>query len=248
MASRAGFPEASRVGFIASRVGCQPTWPSPPRVGSVPASRLHLVRHGEVANPEGILYGRLPGYSLSSLGERMAILTAEHLSGEGRPIRRVFASPLERAVESAYPIATAYGLETEVREGLLEASSHLEGGRYQMNLGILAKPAAWRYLVNPIRPSWGEPFRDVSVRVLAEMDAAWESVDDGDVALVTHQLPIWMAHRAVAGKPLFHDPRRRRCALSSVTSFEKTDGTWREVEYFDPGPLLGARAADDGAV
>lgn len=212
------------------------------------ASRLHLVRHGEVANPDGVLYGRLPGFSLSPLGLRMAEAAAAHLEKEARPVRRVFASPLERAVESAGPIASAFGLEVEVRDGLLEASSRLEGGQYQMKLSILAKPAAWRYLVNPMRPSWGEPFRDVAQRVLAEMDAAWESVPEGDVALVTHQLPIWMAHRAVAGKPLFHDPRRRRCALSSITSFEKTATGWREVEYFEPARSLSDRADDVGAV
>lgn len=178
----------------------------------------------------------------------MATAAAAHLLAEGRPVSRVLASPLERAVESAEPIAAAFGVGIEVRETLLEASSRLEGGRYQMNLGILTKPLAWRYLLNPIRPSWGEPFAEVAARVLWEMDEVWESTEAGDAILVTHQLPIWMAHRSVAGRSLAHDPRRRRCALSSITSFEKLGGRWREVSYAEPGKAVRSAGGDVGAV
>jgi broad specificity phosphatase PhoE len=212
----------------------------------VSASRLHLIRHGEVANPDGVLYGRLPGFFLSERGVEMARAAADHLVSSGRRVSRLISSPLERAVQSAEPIAEAYGLEVERRDGLLEAASLLEGGQYRMDLSILGKPAAWRYLVNPMRPSWGEPFKDVARRVVAEMDEVRESVSGGDVVMVSHQLPIWMAHRAVAGQPLFHDPRKRRCSLSSVTSFELRDGRWREVSYVEPS--RGLSATDVGAV
>jgi broad specificity phosphatase PhoE len=214
----------------------------------VSATRLHLVRHGEVHNPTGVLYGRLPGFSLSERGRAMAAAAARSLVEDGRPISRVLSSPLERAVESAEPIAEAFGLEIETTEQVIEASSRLEGGRYQMNLGILAKPLAWRYLVNPMRPSWGEPFVEVAARVLGEMDAVWDETPGGEVAIVSHQLPIWMAHRAVTGRPLFHDPRRRRCTLSSITSFEKVDGSWREVGYSEPASVLTVGGNDVGAV
>ncbi|BDZ45909.1 histidine phosphatase family protein [Naasia aerilata] len=121
------------------------------------ATRLHLVRHGEVANPGKVLYGRLPGFGLSDRGREMAARASEALAELGRPVSRILSSPLERAVESAEPIAQRFGLEIEKREGLIEAMSHLEGGQYSMDLSILGKPAAWRYLVNPLRPSWGSP-------------------------------------------------------------------------------------------
>ncbi|BDI21610.1 histidine phosphatase family protein [Herbiconiux sp. L3-i23] len=210
------------------------------------ASRLHLVRHGEVANPDGLLYGRLPGFTLSAKGVQTARAAADHLVAEGRTVTRVISSPLERAVQSAEPIAAAYRLGIEIREGLLEATSLLEGGQYRMDLSILGKPAAWRYLMNPMRPSWGEPFKDVARRVLTEMDKVRESVASGDVVMVSHQLPIWMAHRAVTGQRLFHDPRKRRCTLSSITSFELAGDRWREVEYAEPARGLGLR--DVGAV
>ncbi|THG30833.1 histidine phosphatase family protein [Naasia lichenicola] len=213
----------------------------------MPASQVHLVRHGEVDNPRGVLYGRLPGFGLSTAGREMAAAAADHLLRSGHRVTRLLSSPLERAVESAEPVAAAFDLEIETRDPLIEAFSRLEGGRYQMNAGILFKPGAWRYLVNPFTPSWGEPFVEVAARMRAEMDFAWRSVDDGDVVIVSHQLPIWMAHRSVAGQSLAHDPRKRRCALSSITSFENRNG-WTEVDYADPASSLRRRKGDVGAV
>jgi len=210
----------------------------------MPAERIHLVRHGEVHNPAGVLYGRLDGFPLSERGRRMADASARWLASNAS-VSRVVSSPLIRARESAQPIAEAFGTDVTIRDGLIEASSKLEGGRFQMNLGILAKPAAWRYLVNPLRPSWGEPFVDVARRMMSELEVARESVDGGDVVLVSHQLPIWMVHRRLRGKPLFHDPRARRCALSSITTVGWDDG-FVELGYVEPAALSGSM--DSGAV
>jgi broad specificity phosphatase PhoE len=78
------------------------------------------------------------------------------------------------------------------------------------------------------------------------MTHAWDAADSGDVVIVSHQLPIWITHLAVAGLPLRHDPRARRCALSSVTSFEMVDGKWTETAYAEPASTAGA--VDVGAV
>ncbi|MFT2706843.1 histidine phosphatase family protein [Clavibacter zhangzhiyongii] len=213
------------------------------------AARVHLVRHGEVDNPDGILYGRLPGFGLTALGRRMAAAAADHVVEAGREVGLLRTSPLQRAVESTAPMESALGLDPERRDGLVEASSRLEGGRFDMSLSILGKPSAWRYLVNPLRPSWGEPFVQVAARMRAELAAAAADAPDGtDAVLVSHQLPIWMAHRSVTGAPLFHDPRKRRCALSSITSFEPTADGFREVSYWAPAPELLAASTDDGAV
>lgn len=209
-------------------------------------SRIHLVRHGEVHNPSGILYGRLPGYHLSELGVSMAALAARELHREGRDIARIISSPLERALESAEPIGQALGLPVHTSDHLIEASSRLEGGQYSVSLRIIGKPRAWRHLVNPFRPSWGEPFTAVSHRMLAAMMDA-KGVD-GDVVMVSHQLPIWLLHRHAIGKPLVHDPRRRRCALSSITTFEWLDDELVEVGYREPAAPLDTRANDVGAV
>lgn len=208
------------------------------------------MRHGEVDNPDGILYGRLPGFGLTALGRRMAGAAADHVVASGREVGLLRSSPLQRALESAAPLEAALGLVAQRRDGILEASSRLEGGRFDVSLKILGKPAAWRYLVNPLRPSWGEPFAQVAARMRAELAAAAADAPDGtDAVLVSHQLPIWMAHRSVAGKPLFHDPRKRRCALSSITSFEPVaGGGFREVGYWAPSAGMLAESTDTGAV
>ena len=206
------------------------------------------MRHGEVFNPERVLYGRLPEFGLSDLGVQMAEAAAAHLVERGRPVARIIASPLQRARESAEPMAAAFGLPVTIDERIIEPTNFFEGKRMRGPGGALRDPRNWPALVNPLRPSWGEPFRSIADRMLAAIDDAWNSVDDGDVVLVSHQLPIWMVHRALAGERLAQDPRNRRCDLSSITTL-----TWQgeglvEVAYANPAARLQAGATDVGAV
>jgi broad specificity phosphatase PhoE len=212
----------------------------------VVASALHLVRHGEVDNPRGVLYGRLPGFGLSELGERMASSAADAL--EDRPVRRIVASPLQRTRESAAPIAKLFGLEIETDGRIIEPTNRFEGQRVRFGPSILRSPRAWPAVTNPFRPSWGEPYVAIAGRMLAAITDAFSSVDDGEVVLVSHQLPIWMVHRALAGEKLYHDPRRRRCALSSITTLERRGTRFVETGYSDPAAALAHGATDRGAV
>lgn len=200
----------------------------------MPERLVHLVRHGEVDNPGGVVYGRLQGFPLSGRGQRLADAAAEHVFESGRAIASLRSSPLLRTRQSAEPFAERLGTEAELRPELIEASSRLEGKDYDVSLAILARPAAWRFLINPLRPSWGEPYTQVRGRMMAEVDAAFAAPGDGDVVLVSHQMPIVMVARTAAGKPLAHDPRRRRCALSSVTTLTKSAGRIVEYGYFAP--------------
>ncbi len=209
------------------------------------------MRHGEVHNPEGVLYGRLPGYVLSERGHRMAQLAAEHLAtgGAERSVVRLAASPLERAQQSAQPWADAFGLELRTEHRIIEPTNSFEGKTFEAS-GALSHPASWPLLRNPFRPSWGEPYTAIAQRVIAAMEDAWaeldESDDDGDIVMVSHQSPIWMAHLRIAGKRLWHDPRSRRCQLSSITSFALVDGRFVEVDYVEPAAAVDA--IDTGAV
>jgi broad specificity phosphatase PhoE len=216
----------------------------------VPADRLHLVRHGEVHNPRRVLYGRLPGFGLSADGRRMARQAAEYVHGSGRPLTALICSPLQRTRESAEPFTELLGIDPVVDDRVIEPTNVFEGRRMRQ---ALANPWNWRHLAKPDLPSWGEPYANVVERMTAAMDDAWESVPEGDVVIVSHQLPIWITHLSVAGLPLRHDPRRRRCALSSVTSFERRDGArhgverrWVEVAYAEPARTDDA--VDVGAV
>ena len=209
----------------------------------MPADRLHLVRHGEVHNPGRVLYGRLPEFRLSIDGRQMAKQAAEYVHALERPVGALVSSPLQRARESAEPFTHLFGIEPVIDDRVIEPTNVFEGRRMKR---ALMNPLNWRHLRRPAVPSWGEPYARVVARMDAAMTDAWTRVDSGDVVIVSHQLPIWITHLAVAGRPLKHDPRTRRCALSSVTSFEKRGHRWVEVGYAEPAATSGA--VDVGAV
>jgi len=212
----------------------------------VPAELVHLVRHGEVENPTGILYGRLPGYALSERGQRMAALAAAAL--DGRELSALVASPLQRTRESAQPWAAAFGLPVTLDERIIEPWNVFEGARMRE---AIRRPSNWKHLLRPRVPSWGEPYTQVRDRMLAAMDEAWHEADGGEVVLVSHQMPIWTTTLAVAGRALHHDPRRRRTSLSSITTFRRDAGSpsgWVEVGYQEPAAGLLGEAIDTGAV
>jgi broad specificity phosphatase PhoE len=212
----------------------------------VPADLIHLVRHGEVFNPEGILYGRIPGYHLSELGERMAAAAADSLVG--RPVTALYASPLQRAQESAAPWAKRFGLEITTEDRIIEPWNKFEGGRFEFGPGVLLKPRVWPWVINPLKPSWGEPFVSVESRMLAAVADAWAAADGGEVVMVSHQMPIVMVARSVKKMKLHHDPRKRRCNLSSITTLRRDGDRFIEVGYQEPAGDLLAASVDFGAV
>jgi broad specificity phosphatase PhoE len=178
----------------------------------------------------------------------MAQAAADDLLSRSRPVGALIASPLQRAQQSSDPVARVFGLEARLDDRVIEPENRFEGKRMSGRDGALRDIRNWAYLVNPWEPSWGEPFSSIVTRMLHAMNDAWESTDGGDAVIVSHQLPIWMVHRRVAGKSLSHDPRRRRCALSSITTFERRGSRFVEVEYRDPAAGLAVQATDVGAV
>lgn len=214
---------------------------------AMPAFRLHLVRHGEVFNPEGVLYERIDGFELSETGHQMATAAASELASQGRQVTRLLASPLTRTQQSAAPMAQAFGLKIETEPRVIEPWNKFKG----LAMGpkaLLKRPALLLSLYNPGRPSWGEPFVEIANRMIDATLEAWQDTPEGDVVIVSHQLPIWMLYRSSEGLKLPHDPRQRRCSLSSITSFEVIDGRLKAVEYLEPGLSLAANAVDGGAV
>lgn len=209
----------------------------------MPADLVHLVRHGEVHNPTRVLYGRLPGFGLSELGHQMAKLAADSLAG--RPVASVIASPLQRTQESAAPWAERFGHEVQLDDRLIEPANRFEGTNVRRGL---RDPRNWPYLAWPWRPSWGEAFVSIRARMMAAVAQAYAEADGGEVVLVSHQLPIWMVARTVARKPLAHDPRARRCSLSSITTLAWRDGAFVEVDYQEPAAELLTQSIDLGAV
>jgi broad specificity phosphatase PhoE len=193
---------------------------------------VHLMRHGEVDNPTGVLYGRLPGYHLSGLGRKMAERVAEHLAT--RDVTHVVASPLERAQETATPIAKAHGLDLATDERLIEADNVFQGKTFGVGDGALRRPENWKHLVNPLKPSWGEPYIDQVVRMMGALNAAKDQARGHEAVLVSHQLPIWIVRSYVEKRRLWHDPRKRQCTLASLTTFTYQGDKIVSVGYAEP--------------
>ena len=197
---------------------------------------VHLLRHGEVHNPEGVLYGRLEDYHLSDLGREMADRAAEYLSD--RDLTAVFASPLERAQETAGPIAASHSLEIITNDDLIEAANVFEGQRVSVGDGVLKKPSTWRHLYNPLKPSWGKPYDDVAARMRAAIATARREAAGHEAVCVSHQLPIWVARLDAEQRRFAHDPRKRQCALASLTSLTFSGDRLVSITYTEPAADL----------
>ena len=205
------------------------------RQSQTPDTVVHLLRHGEVHNPEGVLYGRRDGYHLSELGRQMADTVAEALAG--RDITHVRSSPLERARETAAPTARSHGVDVVTDERVIESTNVFEGRRFGAD-HVLRKPSAWRHLWNPLRPSWGEPYKQVVARMMSAVHDARLEATGHEAVIVSHQLPIWVTRLHVERRSFLHDPRRRQCTLCSVTSFHFVGDAITQVSYSEPAGHL----------
>jgi len=203
---------------------------------------VHLLRHGEVRNPSGILYGRLPDYHLSELGLRMAERAAGFFAG--RDVTHLVSSPLERAQETAAVTAAALDLDVHEDERVIEAGNQFEGKPFGVGDGVLWHPLVWWRLRNPFRPSWGEPYAAIAHRMQAAAGAARAAARGHEAVLVSHQLPVWIARCAAEGRRFVHDPRRRQCALASVTSITYAGDVVELVAYTEPAADLFGPADD----
>ena len=201
------------------------------------SSTVHVIRHGEVENPQKILSGRQPGWTLSQRGHQMAEVLGEW--SKAIDLGALHVSPLQRAQETAAPIARAHSIAIHTDERLIEAANIFEGKPFGIGDGVLKHPSAWRYLYNPFKPSWGEPYEEQIARMLAAIFDANKAAQGRDAIVVSHQLPIWILRSAVEGRRLIHDPRKRECSLASVTSFHfDSEGLIENTSYSEPAKHL----------
>jgi len=193
---------------------------------------VHLLRHGQVENPRNIIYGRQPGWRLSERGHEMAKAVAQW--SRELSLGAIHASPLQRAHQTAEPIASLHGLEIRTDENLIEAENLFEGKPFDVSEAI-KHPATWRHLWNPWRPSWGEPYKEQVSRMSKAVDDARLAADGRDALVVSHQLPIWIMRLSIEGKSFPHDPRKRQCTLASVTSIHfDQNGKVLGLTYSEP--------------
>jgi broad specificity phosphatase PhoE len=168
----------------------------------------------------------------------MAKAAAKALAG--RDVVRVVASPLERAIQTAEPIAAEFGRPIDTDDRLIESTNFFEGKRVSVGDGALRDPRNWWVLRDPFEPSWGEPYTQIAVRMHAALQAAREAAEGHEAVLVSHQLPVWTLRRFMEHKRLWHDPRRRQCALASLTSFHFDGATLSGIGYSEPAAHLVA--------
>ncbi len=197
---------------------------------------VHLMRHGEVHNPDGVLYGRLPEYFLSELGHQMAAAAADFLSKN--EIVHLVASPLERAQQTAEPLSKILEVPITTDDRVIEADNLFEGRTFGVGDGALKRPANWWKLRNPFRPSWGEPYAEIAQRMRAAIVDAREAARGHEAVIVSHQLPVWIARRSFEGKTFVHDPRKRECALASLTSLTFDRDHFDGFTYSEPAGHL----------
>jgi broad specificity phosphatase PhoE len=206
---------------------------------------VHLLRHGEVYNPTKVLYGRLPGFRLSEDGRQMALNAAIHLAG--RDVTYLVSSPLQRAQETAAPLAAEFGLPIATDERLIEAANAFQGKRVTGEGGVLKQPSSWLLYRNPFKPSWGEPYDQVARRMFAAALRARDQAEGHEAVCVSHQLPIVCLRRFAEGQRLWHDPRKRQCSLGSITSLVFAGDDIVEVGYAEPSGATPNDLADQHA-
>lgn len=201
---------------------------------------VHLVRHGEVHNPGGVLYGRMPGFHLSELGRAMARQTGAWLAE--RDVTHLVSSPLERAQETIEPLAEALHLPVTIDERVIEAGNDFEGLTVGKKPAQLLRPRFWPKLINPTKPSWGEPYVEIAARMRAAVEDARVAAEGHEAVIVSHQLPVWIARESYEEHRLWHDPRKRQCTLASITSVTFRGDHLISIGYVEPSADLLARS------
>ena len=193
---------------------------------------VHLVRHGEVENPKGVIYGRMPGYHLSERGRKQAEAAADRLADADLGV--LWASPLERAQETAQAIGSRHpGIEIVTDERIIESGTTVEGvGRSAM--AFLRSPRHWWHFRNPWGPSWGESFNDIRARMMAAIEDAVEQAGGKEVAVVSHQTPVLVARLALARRRVPPWMSFTPCGTGSVTTLVLQDGKVLQASYFAP--------------
>jgi probable phosphomutase (TIGR03848 family) len=163
-------------------------------------NRLLLIRHAMNDWVGKRVAGWTPGISLNEEGQDQAARLAERL--ESVPLEAIYSSPLERAMETAEPIAGSHGLKIEIRDSIGESRyGELDGKRIEE----IFKSELWeQWLRHPSRTRFpgAETTYEVQVRVVAALEQILQEHPEGNIALVSHADPIRVAVAHYIGLPL----------------------------------------------
>jgi probable phosphoglycerate mutase len=162
--------------------------------------------------------GRAPGLHLAPQGISQAETAAERIGALARPPVAVYASPLERTMETAKPIARRLGVRVRTERGLLECDV---GAWTGLSLRVLRRRREWRTLMSfpaAFRFPGGESLAEMQARVLTAIDGLAHRHPGETFVAVTHADPIRVAVAAIAGVPLdlFHRLVVSPCSVSAL--------------------------------
>jgi len=195
--------------------------------------QIHLVRHGEVENPDHLVYADLPGFWLSDVGMAQANAAANYLANHR--VSRIVASPLDRAVATATAIAAHHHADVTTDNRLTEWRL---GNRWA-GVGWDDLPEKFpgeleAYLAHPEHlPFSTESLQQVAERVAGAIVDLAGRTSEGDVVFVSHQYPIHAASRLLtrSGFENYHDNKPEHCSVSSLVP---SNGMWAMAEHWAP--------------
>lgn len=207
--------------------------------------RVHLVRHGEVHNPDHVVYAALAGYGLSERGRAQARDAARYL--RSAPVTAVWSSPLQRAIETAEPIARAHDLPIRIAEDLTEWKMADDWAGIRWEALPTERPGQLEaYLNQPL----DLPFASESLTTLAErMRGVLSEIagrHEGDVVVVSHQDPVQAARLSITGRDLAGQHTDKPMHGTVITLRPGTP--WTELTSWSPeqGTEFPQSVPDDG--
>ena len=183
-----------------------------------------LVRHGATATTGTVLPGRAPGLHLSERGAGQARAAAERLAELARKPSALYVSPLERARETAAPIAKVLRLRPVLERGLLECDFGTWTGK---RLSTLRRRSDWRavqHAPSTFRFPEGESFTEMQLRIWTTLERLARKHRNRTIVVVSHADPIKAAVTYAQGVPLdlFQRTVISTCSVSAISFTDST--------------------------
>lgn len=206
------------------------------------AALVHLVRHGEVDNPEHLVYADLPGFGLSPHGVEQSKRVGRYLGP--RPVVAIWSSPLERCLRTAEHVAGRSGVPVKVDPDLTEWEvAHRWRGQSWRSIPEAFPGELEAYLRHPESlPFASETLSAVAERVAEVARRLDAEHPHGDVVIISHQDPIQAARLWLLGSSLaqLHEGKPSPGAVVTL----RPGQTWREETVWEPGqsPRFGEKS------
>ncbi len=195
------------------------------------AAIVHLIRHGEVANPKGVVYASLPGFGLSDRGRSQARAAARHL--QNRPVVAVWSSPLQRALDTAGIIARQFGIPVSIDEGLGEWTLlDRWAGTPWSELPQRFPGELEQYLEAPTSITGRETLTQLARRIAGTVERIVAVHPAGEVVVVSHQDPIQAVRLLLTGGDLatLHTDKPGHASVTTL----RPGRPWEEVWTMNP--------------